>query len=123
MAAMSETTAIRITLPIPPSVNHLYKNAGKRGRVATDVYTRLADARWSSGEAIQQPPDRRPLCRLSRAADVNSGRRRHLLKAPIDLLVSLGITPDDSLLQGVVAWRHEAIKAGSCEVLVDAVAA
>ncbi len=42
---------IRITLPLPPSVNALYRNVAKRGRVKTERYnTWLQAAGWALKE-------------------------------------------------------------------------
>lgn len=89
--------SVIILMPHPPSVNNLYKNAGRRGRVPTPAYeTWKRSAGWEV-KVQHIAPIRGPVAIL-----VEHGRRRgrvdtdNLFKAPLDLLVSLGIIEDDN---------------------------
>ena len=96
-----------VWLPFPPSVNNLYINVGKRRCRSKryDAWRAKAEACLSKQIAgkvagpytismIVERPDRRK-------RDLDG-----LLKAPIDLLVSAGLTPDDSFCHGLtVHWQ------------------
>lgn len=90
---------ITITLPIPPSANNLFRNAGDRGRVKTAAYkTWIQAAGWSViaskfGEGIRGPVTLDILCERkdNRRRDVSN-----LIKATEDLLVAHGVIEDDS---------------------------
>jgi Holliday junction resolvase RusA-like endonuclease len=90
---------IRIELPMPPSVNALFRNVPGRGRVKTKRYlTWIQAAGWAVKE--QRPAKiAGPYC-LWLYCNRPDKRRRDLAnleKAISDLLVSHGIVEDDSL--------------------------
>lgn len=88
----------RITLPMPPSTNALYRNVPKKGRVKTHRYlTWIQAAGWALKE--QKPATvEGPYC-LWLYCERPDKRRRdigNLEKAVSDLLVSHGVVSDDS---------------------------
>lgn len=90
---------IRITLPLPPSTNALYRNVAKRGRVKTERYnTWLQAAGWALKE---QKPGKveGPYCLWLYCGKPDNRRRdlANLEKAVSDLLVAHKIVEDDSL--------------------------
>lgn len=110
--------AIHITLPLPPSLNNLYKNAGKR-RVCTVEYD---DWKFRAGFAAKKA-GRSP---ITGGYVVYLGLPKNMrgdidnrFKPVLDLLVRMSITPDDRHCQGVMAWRHDCIDSAQCEVLID----
>jgi len=88
-------------LPMPPSVNALYANAGKRGRVKTAAYrTWIDECQWAGG-FMKEPPVhvagqvavcyRIPWPKDKRRRDIGN------LEKPLsDMLVRLGAIEDDS---------------------------
>lgn len=86
--------AVTITMPSPPSVNNLFKNAGRKGRVPTPAYEDWK--RHAGWQVKSQQPEKvhGPVM-----VTIVHGRRRadldNLNKAPLDLLVSLGLLDDD----------------------------
>ena len=120
---MSES-AIRLTLPIPPSLNNLYKNAGKRRITTAEYEDWKVRAEWSKS------------ARKAKANSISGGYVVYLglpkkmrgdidnrFKPVLDFLVRMQITPDDRHCQGVMAWRHDCIPSDVCEVLIDSCAA
>ena len=97
---------IRYSLPYPPSVNNLFVNAGKR-RVTSEPYQRWQGA--AQGAILEQGRKRihGPVS-LSVALVRPDKRRRDLsntLKAVEDVLVSMAVIDDDSLIQRIsVQW-------------------
>lgn len=94
-----------IKLPFPPSTNTLFANVRGKGRVKTERYkTWIAAAGWDvkGAEPVDGP------YHLEIVLKRPDNRRRDLdncIKAISDLLVEHGITPDDSLCQGLtVQW-------------------
>lgn len=94
-----------ITLPWPPNANNLFLNAAKR-RIRSPRY----DAWILSAQAavLQQRPGK-----IRGEFDVEMGcerpdRRKRdldgLFKAPLDLLVKMGVIEDDSLAQDIRAY-------------------
>lgn len=108
---------IRYSLPYPPSVNNLFFNTG-RGRSKTDAYKAWQEA---AGYAIVEQGRKRirGLVALSIALVKPDKRKRDLsnvIKAIEDLLVSMSVIDDDSLVQRIsIQW----VDAGDpCTVLV-----
>jgi len=108
---------IRYSLPYPPSVNNLFFNTG-RGRSKTDAYKAWQEA---AGYAIVEQGRKRihGLVALSIALVKPDKRKRDLsnvIKAIEDLLVSMSVIDDDSLVQRIsIQW----VDAGDpCVVLV-----
>lgn len=88
------TSLFSVTMPAPPSVNNLFKNAGRKGRVPTAEYE---DWKRKAGWHVRsQHPQtvHGPV-----VVTIVHGKRRadldNLNKAPLDLLVSLGLIRDD----------------------------
>lgn len=81
-------------MPSAPSVNHLFKNAGRKGRVPTAAYDDWKQrAGWIVKSQNPQPiygPVSISIVHKRGRADLDN-----LNKAPIDLLVSLGVIKDD----------------------------
>jgi len=109
---------IRYSLPYPPSVNNLFFNRG-RGRGRTDAYNAWREA---AGYAIVQQGRKRLSGPVSLAiALVRPDKRRrdidNALKPILDLLVSMGVIEDDSLVQRIsIQWTHEG---APCSVIVQ----
>ncbi len=100
-------TPVTFRVPLPPSVNALYRNVPGRGRVKTPKYSAwIKSAGW---EVISQRP-----AKLSGSYSVKyslcrpDNRRRdaeNYIKALSDLLVRLQIVEDDSrAVSTTVAW-------------------
>lgn len=115
----------QITLPWPPSLNNLYFNASRGGRVKSKRYAAWSTEAWAilrqqRPEAVQGP------FRLTIIAERPDNRRRDLdglLKAPLDLLVACGIVQDDSLAQQLtIGWSPNApAKPGCVRITLEAV--
>ncbi|MGV0879463.1 RusA family crossover junction endodeoxyribonuclease [Martelella sp. FLE1502] len=86
-----------ITLPFPPSVNSLYRNVPRRGRVRTDSYKQwVSEAGW---ELRLQNPEKFTE-RVNVTISMNPPRRNcgdvdNRSKAVLDLLVKHQVIPDD----------------------------
>jgi Holliday junction resolvase RusA-like endonuclease len=106
-----------IEIPRPPSVNGLYRNVAGRGRVKTLRYRTWIRA---AGNEINA---QRPLEPISGpyVAEITVDKGRAdldgLAKGPLDLLVALGLTPDDKHLQRLT-MIHQA--GSGCIVKVEA---
>jgi len=93
---------ITIALPYPPSVNGAFRNVTGRGRVKTARY--LTWARAAQNEIINQRTQWHEksisgLVHVSVTVNRPDRRKRdldNLLKAPLDLLVDMGVIEDDS---------------------------
>ena len=94
-----------ITLPWPPAVNNLFLNVGKR-RIRAPRY----DAWMLEAQAavLQQRPGKiKGEFDVEMACERPDRRRRDLdglFKAPMDLLVKMGVIEDDSLAQDIRAY-------------------
>lgn len=104
---------IDLDLPFPPSTNTLFRNAGNRdgttlrGRIRTKKYLAWIDE--ASKEAMAQRQNAiKGHVKLHIALDRPDKRKRDLsnyIKAPEDLLVSMGLIEDDSLVQRItIGW-------------------
>lgn len=97
---------IRYELPYPPTTNHLFANV-RRGRIKTDVYRSWREA---AGYSIIEQGRKRIHGHVSLAiALVKPDKRRrdlsNSIKAIEDLLVSMAIIDDDSLVQRIsIQW-------------------
>jgi crossover junction endodeoxyribonuclease RusA len=100
---------VLIEIPCPPSVNTLFRNVQGKGRVRTKKYT---DWQKRAEAAIAAHPPFKAIkggaYRVSVRVGKFDNRRRdldNLLKAPLDLLNYLQLTPDDSLCMDVrIQW-------------------
>lgn len=110
---------IRMQLPMPPSVNALYRNVPGKGRVKTKRYhTWLQAAGWAIKE--QKPGKVEGPYRLWLYCGRPDNRRRDLAnleKAVSDLLVSHGVVEDDSKCAELhLYWEGEG---RDCTVMVE----
>ncbi|MCM8734606.1 RusA family crossover junction endodeoxyribonuclease [Azospirillum sp. A1-3] len=92
------TCTITLTMPAPPSVNNLFKNLGRRGRAPTPAYEDWKRVAGWQVKAQRPQPISGPI-----AVTIVHGKRRadldNLNKAPLDLLVSLGLIDDDAFVR------------------------
>ncbi len=100
------TEPVRLTLPIPPSTNNLYRGGP---RYKTGEYKAwIAEAHW----ALKIMPDD-PLAkalpkgryRIEIAAPFSRRRDLDNVKAVMDLLVSAGILPNDNMVDDLRVRR------------------
>jgi Holliday junction resolvase RusA-like endonuclease len=111
---------IRYELPYPPTTNNLFANAGNR-RVKSKAYKAWSDA---AGYSIIEQGRKRihGHVTLSIALVKPDKRRRDLsngIKAIEDLLVSMGVIDDDSLVQRIsVQWVPDG--APCCVIIQEA---
>jgi len=101
-------TVLAFSLPVPPSTNNLYVNArGKR--VKSKQYADwITDAGWAAKTAVAG----KERCKAPYLItyEVPTDKRRDLdnyLKAANDLLVRVGIIPDDSLIDSLSISRAD----------------
>lgn len=96
-----------LRLPVPPSTNNLYVNAGKKGRVKSKPYKAWLEATgWEL--KIQRPPMLPRKARLRVSCPRNN--RRDLsnhLKAIEDLLVEHRIISDDRHVEHIEIYWHD----------------
>jgi crossover junction endodeoxyribonuclease RusA len=114
---------MQLSLSYPPTVNNLYKNAGRKGRVKSDAYNS-----WLQ-EALLLLRAQRPVPHVGsfRATIVltRPDRRRrdidNTVKAILDALKKGGVIEDDSLAQSItVAWAwQEVAPGGSVTVSIE----
>lgn len=94
-ASASHIRAVTVEMPSPPSVNNLFKNAGRKGRVPTPAYED-----WKRHAGWQVRSQRPASLHGPVSVTIVHGKRRadldNLNKAPLDLLVNLGVIDDDS---------------------------
>ncbi len=111
---------ITLKLPMPPSVNALYRNVPKVGRVKTQRY--LTWFRAASNELRAQRPKKvRGEYVMTIFVERPDRRKRDLFNLPKaieDLLVAHGVVEDDHLVvDGRVVWAGEG--KGGCTVQVS----
>lgn len=110
-----------ITIPMPPSVNGLYRGMGKNRR-RTPKYAAWADeAGWRLNEARARGEFRPLTAERWYWTDValpanHIGDSDNRLKALHDLLHGMGATPDDRWLLGGTYMRSETVLPGTCRV-------
>ena len=108
----------RAEIPIPPSTNGLFATVGRR-RVITSAYRGWRErAGWeltiSKSKPVTGPYKLTILLPARMRGDLDNR-----VKATSDLLVSLGLTPDDHLCVSVRAERHCDVLHGRCIVEVS----
>lgn len=110
---------IRYELPFPPTLNNLFRNL-KHGRAKTEGYERWI--RLAQGHILEQGRKRlHGFVSVSVALVRPDKRKRDLdnagMKAILDLLVSMQVIDDDSLVQRIsLQW----VESGpSCSVIVQ----
>jgi Holliday junction resolvase RusA-like endonuclease len=110
-----------ISLPVPPSSNMAYRNVPGIGRVKTSdhrAWKREAGIiaklqyRQQGSPAIEKPYRMLIKVNINRRGDIMN--REKLLT---DLLVELGIIPDDCWCDEITIYRSNAIP--GCEVVID----
>lgn len=108
-----------LILPLPPSTNGLFVNAGKRGRVTSKPYRAWkteagfmlkVEPKWRVGGPVRLSID----LPTSARADLDN-----LCKAPIDLLVAHGRIDDDRNVAELHVTKTWA-RSESCRVTVEA---
>jgi Holliday junction resolvase RusA-like endonuclease len=113
---------IKLDLPISPSVNLAYINLPGRGRAKSKIYKAWAKA--AGWEVRVQNP--KPVtgdykvCLLMHRPNARSDVDNRT-KPVLDLLVGLGVTPDDSRATEVVAKWDETVASGRMIVIIDSV--
>lgn len=87
---------MKITLPVPPSTNELFRNVPGRGRVITGAYQRwIADAKTRFWGVKYQMFDV-PVSITVTLPDKRGPDCDNCLKAPIDLMKKMGVIKDDN---------------------------
>ena len=113
--------SFRIELPLPPTANNAYptnKLTGKR-YPSPRLTQWKTHAGWLLRLSDDSEPVRGPYCFTLQLPMKARGDADGYLTAPLDLLVSAGLTPDDRQCQRVVAERNESVPAGRCVVIVE----
>lgn len=115
-----------ITLPYPPAVNNLFATVGRR-RIRSRRYEDWCEIAGLM-LASQRPAKIKGPFTIRIIAERPDKRSRDLdniLKAPLDLLVTMGVIEDDSLAQEiVVGWSPKApALPGRLVITVEAVQA
>jgi Holliday junction resolvase RusA-like endonuclease len=98
-----------VQIPVPPSVNGMYRNVAGKGRVLTK-----AAKRWKAGTARFIQGQVRPSQRIGGAVDVlvelpakMAGDVDNRLKVSLDTLVLSGRIDDDKHVRQVIARRAD----------------
>lgn len=114
---------IDLNLPLPPSVNALHAGTGAAKHRQKHYREWLRDAGWEIMSARPKMPIKalppRCLYRIrARWPQYDSADADNRLKALVDLLVGLRVTPDDKLLDGGSFGRSPLVPPGRCLVRV-----
>lgn len=115
--------AIRISLPLPPSVNGLNFNAPGKGRVRTAVYN---EWRRAAGWIVMTAKPGRIVGPYEITLFVPNSIRSDVdarTKATLDLFASLGVTDDDRHCRRSLAEKSDAVPRGECLVVLKSVGA
>lgn len=105
--------SIVLHLPLPPTTNGLYANASGKGRIKTAEYRAWIIAAGVSAKAQSRERVTGPYEVTVSLPSATRGDIDNRLKACLDLLVSLQITPDDRRAQKVTAQRVPGIALGA----------
>lgn len=116
---------IKLDLPIPPSTNNLYFNAGRGGgRRVTPEYTRW---RWGAYVALKEHDFRSfegailgPYKLTILLPQNFRGDCSNRIKSAEDFLVEQRVTPDDRHCVKVSAERSADVASGRCHIIVEA---
>ena len=98
---------ITLTLPLAPSVNRLWRIAGKRLIKSAEYKAWLEEAGWMVRQQTRQTIDGEYAIHIKA---LKSNRRRDLdniLKATSDLLVNLNIIDDSQCVALAAEWAKE----------------
>ena len=111
---------MKITLPLPPSTNHLYANVRGIGRVKTVRYKQWIKA--ADGYLLAQKRDLTPIAGpVELTVFINPktrGDTSNRIKAAEDYLVSRELTDDDIHTWKVSCERTQFVPEGECVVFV-----
>lgn len=109
-ASPGSPRSVQLSLPKPPSTNNLFVNSEGRGRFLSGEYKAWRIA--ASSKVRQQRPMffRGPVTLSMVVEEGNRCDLDNLMKAPIDLLVELGIIEDDGpKIVKQITLRHGAV--------------
>lgn len=114
---------IVLTLPYPPSVNHLY--AVVRGRKVLSADGRAYQQEVALAVLQQGRPKAPDDLRLRVAIDLHPPDRRrrdvaNAEKACVDAIVRCGVIDDDCLIDRLILTRRDVIAGGSVVLTIDA---
>lgn len=106
-----------VTLPLPPSANNLFLTRGNRRARSPEYDAWLDAARWALHQERPEPVTG-PYALLLALPFLMRGDVSNRIKAPEDLLVKEGLTPDDRHADLVMAHRSNAVSGVACIVTV-----
>lgn len=113
---------IDLNLPLPPSVNRLHAGTGAGKHRQKHYREWLRDAGWEIMSARPKMPVKALPQRLyrirARWPQYDAADADNRLKALLDLLAGLRVTPDDKLLDGGTFGRSPLVPHGRCLVRV-----
>ena len=102
----SASAAVSFTLPIPPSVNELFRNVPGKGRVKTRVYDDWrAHAKTALRLQALAPVAGHVLIRMNIEMVGNRGDLDNRVKAIFDAIVDAKLIADDSLVSGFLVGK------------------
>lgn len=109
---------MKITLPLPPSTNHLYANVPGVGRVKTMRYKQWIKAadKYYLAQLRNIKPVSGPISLAIRLPANTRGDTSNRIKAAEDYLVKRQITGDDKHTWKVSAERVASVAEGECEI-------
>lgn len=109
---------MKISLPIPPSVNALYRNVPNIGRVRTSAYNswvKQADKHFLLQKRSLTPVTGHYAMKISLPKMIR-GDVSNRIKAAEDYCVSRGLTADDSQSQSLTIERVDGLAPGMFEI-------
>lgn len=99
---------IVLTLPIAPSVNRLWRIAGKKLIKSAEYKAWLEEAGWMVKQQTRQTVDGKYALHIKAKKENKRRDLDNLLKATSDLLVGLNVVEDDSMCMALAAeWSTE----------------
>lgn len=111
---------VAINLPRPPSVNEMFRNVPKVGRVKTAAYKNwISTASWLLH--AQRPNPIQGKYRLLVLVGPTRADIDNLAKAVNDLLQSQGVVENDRLCEGIALERSEDVPANAVHCIVQEV--
>lgn len=108
---------IRLSLPWPPSVNHLYGQRGNHRYMKAEGKAYYAEV----AELCKNLPKQDGRLAVFIDAYPPDNRRRDLdniNKAILDSLQKAGVYADDCQIHALRSWKHEPVKGGRVDVIV-----
>lgn len=111
---------IRLTLPLPPSVNGAYATVGKRRVKSKDykIWLAQADSYLLMQWKLFKPITGRYMLRIILPQNMR-GDASNRIKICEDFLVSREVTPDDKHCQKASAERDASVPAHVCRVEIE----